>query len=107
MATPRDIALAIRIRPSGSEQSTGEESNNEEERERMEDLFDEIGMEYMDESSLPEDDDERRESSLSFPFTSYTMDLFSHRTMGVTGLVEGSELGKGSESESEETSSRD
>jgi hypothetical protein len=28
----------------------------------MEDLFDEIGMEYMDESSLPEDDDERRES---------------------------------------------
>jgi hypothetical protein len=29
----------------------------------MEDLFDEVGMEYMDESSLPEDDDERRKST--------------------------------------------
>jgi hypothetical protein len=54
MASPRDIALAIRLKSSATESL--------EEGERIEDLFDEIGMEYMDESSLPEDDDERRES---------------------------------------------
>jgi hypothetical protein len=64
MATPRDIALAIRIR--------GDNANikeyNEAEGERMEDLFDEVGMEYMDESSLPEDDDERRMSPFPLLF---------------------------------------
>jgi hypothetical protein len=61
MATPRDIALAIRIRA---------DHTNEVEGEKMEDLFDEVGMEYMDESSLPEDDDERRMSTslLASPF---------------------------------------
>lgn len=56
MATPRDIALAIRIR--GDTNQAREVSGVE--GEKMEDLFDEVGMEYMDESSLPEDDDERR-----------------------------------------------
>lgn len=65
MAIPRDIALAIRIRPGTSERVT-----NDEEGEKMEDLFDEIGMEYLEEGSLPEDDDERRESS-SYLQTSY------------------------------------
>lgn len=59
MATPRDIALAIRIR--GDTNQAREVS--EVEGEKMEDLFDEVGMEYMDESSLPEDDDERRMSA--------------------------------------------
>jgi hypothetical protein len=59
MATPRDIALAIRIR--GDTNQTREVSEVED--EKMEDLFDEVGMEYMDESSLPEDDDERRMST--------------------------------------------
>jgi hypothetical protein len=59
MATPRDIALAIRIR--GDTNQAREIS--EVEGEKMEDLFDEVGMEYMDESSLPEDDDERRMST--------------------------------------------
>jgi len=62
MATPRDIALAIRIR--------GETNQAREvsvvDGEKMEDLFDEVGMEYMDESSLPEDDDERRMSTSLF-----------------------------------------
>jgi len=57
MATPRDIALAIRIRGNTNE---AREVTDEVEGEKMEDLFDELGMEYMDESSLPEDDDERR-----------------------------------------------
>jgi hypothetical protein len=59
MATPRDIALAIRIR--GDTNQAREVSEVED--EKMEDLFDEVGMEYMDESSLPEDDDERRMST--------------------------------------------
>jgi len=59
MATPRDIALAIRIR--GNTNQAREVS--EVDGEKMEDLFDEVGMEYMDESSLPEDDDERRMST--------------------------------------------
>jgi hypothetical protein len=59
MAIPRDIALAIRIR--GDTNQAREVS--EVEGEKMEDLFDEVGMEYMDESSLPEDDDERRMST--------------------------------------------
>jgi len=58
MADPRDIALAIRLKSS----STQNGDEREREMDRMEDLFDEIGMEYMDESSLPEDDDERRMS---------------------------------------------
>jgi hypothetical protein len=58
MATPRDIALAIRIR--GDDTNESREMTDEVEGEKMEDLFDEVGMEYMDESSLPEDDDERR-----------------------------------------------
>jgi hypothetical protein len=62
MATPRDIALAIRIR--GDTNQAREVS--EVEGEKMEDLFDEVGMEYMDESSLPEDDDERRMSTPPF-----------------------------------------
>jgi hypothetical protein len=61
MATPRDIALAIRIRSDNSKEAR--EVTDEAEGERMEDLFDEVGMEYMDESSLPEDDDERRKST--------------------------------------------
>jgi hypothetical protein len=61
MSTPRDIALAIRIR--GDTNQAREVSEAEGEGEKMEDLFDEVGMEYMDESSLPEDDDERRMST--------------------------------------------
>jgi hypothetical protein len=77
MATPRDIALAIRIR--GDTNQAREIS--EVEGEKMEDLFDEVGMEYMDESSLPEDDDERRMSHspssylhFSHPFNSKNQD---------------------------------
>jgi hypothetical protein len=61
MATPRDIALAIRIRSDNSKEARV--APDEVEGEKMEDLFDEVGMEYMDESSLPEDDDERRMST--------------------------------------------
>ena len=60
MATPRDIALAVRICGSKNE---ARDVIDELEGEKMEDLFDELGMEYMDESSLPEDDDERRMST--------------------------------------------
>ena len=63
MADPRDIALAIRLKSS----STQNGDEREREMDRMEDIFDEIGMEYMDESSLPEDDDERRMSLLPLP----------------------------------------
>jgi hypothetical protein len=66
MATPRDIALAIRIRGDNARHERKEP--DEVEGERMEDLFDEVGMEYMDESSLPEDDDERRMSPFPLLF---------------------------------------
>jgi hypothetical protein len=61
MATPRDIALAIRIRSDNPKEARV--APDEVEGEKMEDLFNEVGMEYMDESSLPEDDDERRMSA--------------------------------------------
>ena len=64
MATPRDIALAIRIRGNTNE---ARDVIDELDGEKMEDLFDELGMEYMDESSLPEDDDERRMSTSHLP----------------------------------------
>jgi hypothetical protein len=72
MAEPRDIALAIRLKSeSATSQEGGGGSKNERhevEQDGLEDLFDEIGMEYLDEGSLPEDDDERRESySSSYP----------------------------------------
>jgi len=66
MATPRDIALAIRIRADNTQQTR---EVSEVDGEKMEDLFDEVGMEYMDESSLPEDDDERRMSTFPLPST--------------------------------------
>jgi len=69
MATPRDIALAIRIRADNTQQAR---EVSEMDGETMEDLFDEVGMEYMDESSLPEDDDERRMSPLLLLFISRT-----------------------------------
>jgi hypothetical protein len=87
MAEPRDIALAIRIKSSdesGTSATTtsssrttrgidDDESNETShiaissidagDQESLEDLFDEIGMEYLDENSLPEEDDERRKST--------------------------------------------
>jgi hypothetical protein len=75
MAEPRDIALAIRLKPeSDTQQEGGRGSKNEDrevEQDGLEDLFDEIGMEYLDEGSLPEDDDERREFCLLVLSSSY------------------------------------
>jgi hypothetical protein len=68
MAEPRDIALAIRLKSESatSQQDGGgsKDERREDEQDGLEDLFDEIGMEYLDEGSLPEDDDERRKSYL-------------------------------------------
>lgn len=56
MAEPRDIALAIRVRHS-DETGTG---RSEDAWEEVEEMFDEVGMEAIDESALVEEDDERR-----------------------------------------------
>jgi hypothetical protein len=66
MVNPRDIALAIRLQPNGEAQaasSSSETRKREKDGAELEDLFDEIGMEYLDETEIPEDDDERREST--------------------------------------------
>lgn len=65
MVEPRDIALAIRLREGpGSSETTRLEKEKEGEKDELEDLFDEIGMEYLDESqSIDEKDDERRKST--------------------------------------------
>jgi hypothetical protein len=66
MVNPRDIALAIRLHPNGEAQaasSSSETRKREKDGAELEDLFDEIGMEYLDETEIPEDDDERREST--------------------------------------------
>jgi hypothetical protein len=64
MVGPRDIALAIRLREGpGSSETTRLEKEKKDEKDELEDLFDEIGMEYLDESQSIEEDDERREST--------------------------------------------
>jgi len=68
MAEPRDIALSIRLKPrpipseTGNDNLGGRNTGRRDEVDGLEDLFDEVGLEYLDEASLPEDDDERRES---------------------------------------------
>lgn len=62
MVEPRDIALAIRLRRNSGDLSESDPSAEAE----LEDLFDEIGMEYLDETEPTEDDDERRKSCLPF-----------------------------------------
>jgi len=79
MATPRDIALAIRIRGNTNE---ARDVIDELDGEKMEDLFDELGMEYMDESSLPEDDDERR---MSTSYLQSILALLQHTNQEVLG----------------------
>lgn len=79
MAEPRDIGLSIRLKPrsvqsdmSNDAQESSRRAGVEEEQDGLEDMFDEIGMEYLDEASLPEDDDERRKSC-SAPISSITL----------------------------------
>jgi hypothetical protein len=69
MVDPRDIALAIRLHPNGGTQAastSSETGEREKDGAELEDLFDQIGMEYQDETDIPEDDDERRESLTLF-----------------------------------------
>ena len=70
MAEPRDVALAIRIAPSlDSEEQDGLERSRpvvESSWEALEEMFEEVGMEVINEAHQEvEDDDERRE--LLFP----------------------------------------
>lgn len=65
MSEPRDVALAVRALSSGLpeeiQDGEGEEMTNGTE------LFDEIGMEFIDEvNPLTDEDDERRESLSAF-----------------------------------------
>jgi len=85
MAEPRDIALSIRLKPrsvqsdmSNDTQESSTRAGGEKEQDGLEDMFDEIGMEYLDEASLPEDDDERRKS---YPFR---ISSFLARTIPLT-----------------------
>ena len=85
MAEPRDIALSIHLESAPIRSDTGNTNQNgsrstggEEEQDGLEDMFDEIGMEYLDEASLPEDDDERRKS---YPFRIFS---FLARTIPLT-----------------------
>lgn len=84
MADPRDIALAIRIptapiisqpddAPSSGidpTSSVADEGLSASSSEEMEEMFDEVGMEFLDETSPIEDDDERR---MSLTFTPYLL----------------------------------
>lgn len=77
MAEPRDIALAIRIPTLAPDSVSGthEDDTPTDDRlagtaggdvsaaEDLEEMFDEIGMEFLDETTSLEDDDERRQSS--------------------------------------------
>lgn len=74
MAAPRDIALAVRIPPSVDDEApragTGlhddpqaqqPSSGDELGQEALEDMFDELGMEFLDEAApIDEEADERR-----------------------------------------------
>lgn len=60
----RDVSLAIRVnRPDIDIQSLGQDPKAE-----LEEMFDEIGMEFVDESEKPEEDDERREFLSKFTY---------------------------------------
>jgi hypothetical protein len=61
---PRDIALAIRVTLESPEESLDEAPRTEQAWEDVEEAFDELGMEVVDELASPEDDDERREPCL-------------------------------------------
>jgi hypothetical protein len=61
---PKDIALAVRIKDAGIKADEADDvlrptSGNDQ----WQDMFEELGMEVVDETALPEDDDERRELS--------------------------------------------
>lgn len=61
---PKDIALAVRIKDSGKD---GQDRDGDDDlasssaSEEWQDMFEELGMEVVDETAQPEDDDERRE----------------------------------------------
>jgi hypothetical protein len=81
---PKDVALAIRVAPgpssiqdqgvdAGPVRSSGTDSNEE-----WKDVFEEVGFEVVDEVATPEDDDERRESSLHVVSWCLTQHAHSH-----------------------------
>ena len=61
VSEPRDIAFAIHVRDDRERNGNGHGSAGWQE---MEAVFEELGMEVIDEAALAEDDDERRESPL-------------------------------------------
>ena len=61
---PKDIALAVRIKDAGREGQDGDggiDLGPFGASEEWQDMFEELGMEVVDETAQPEDDDERRE----------------------------------------------
>lgn len=73
MSEPRDVAIAVRAVSNGLPEEIQDDKEGEEVINGTE-LFDEIGMEFVDEvNPLTDEDDERRESLLiSFPTSSLT-----------------------------------
>jgi hypothetical protein len=67
---PRDIALAIRVKFASTEAALGEARRTEQSWEDVEEAFDELGMEVVDELASPEEDDERREPLFTLPKSS-------------------------------------
>jgi hypothetical protein len=58
---PKDIALAVRVKDVGTGEGDGEDFHQTPTgSEEWQDMLEELGMEVVDETAQPADDDERR-----------------------------------------------